>query len=302
MYSLYLYPYLVMAAFPVCAPAILSLATRPAIIRLTTNRNRALPATPPVRRTRKPDWIRQKVLLLAVYLPDVGCRALAAEFNRQHPATPVGKTWVANLLRQHAWELLHQRQALKSRPPRPVKRQTYWGLDLTFYTDAQGQTHPVAGLCEHHSRRALVLQLVSDKRASTLLALLEVAVHRIGPPRVLLTDNEAVFTCPAFRQGVAALGIRHRLIPKGKPWHNGRIERLFGTLKGRLRCTHIADASVLDAWLAAFECWYNRLRPHQNLHGWTPMEAWQGYRYQGKRWRLVRLWHDDSLNGYCPSP
>ena len=51
-----------------------------------------------------------------------------------------------------------------------------------------------------------------------------------------------------------------------------------------------------------FEQWYNRLQPHQNLHGWTPMETWQGYRQQGRHWHFMRLWHDDSLNGYCPSP
>jgi putative transposase len=61
-----------------------------------------------------------------------------------------------------------------------------------------------------------------------------------------------------------------------RPWQNGRIERFFGTLKTALRQFSFGNTSTLGAFLADFNNWYNELRPHQNLGGMTPTEAWQG--------------------------
>jgi transposase InsO family protein len=71
---------------------------------------------------------------------------------------------------------------------------------------------------------------------------------------------------------LALLGIRHKLSRPGCPWQNGRIERLFGTLKSKLDQWSVANADELVQALARFEFWYNAVRPHQNLGGWTPLE------------------------------
>jgi len=55
---------------------------------------------------------------------------------------------------------------------------------------------------------------------------------------------------------------------------NGRIERLFGTLKPLLRKIKPASVAVLQNALAEFIHFYNHVRPHQNLGGLTPLEAW----------------------------
>jgi hypothetical protein len=62
----------------------------------------------------------------------------------------------------------------------------------------------------------------------------------------------------------------------GKPWQNGRIERLFGTLKAVLAGYAIADWPHLIDSMASFQNWYNLTRAHQHLHGRTPQEAWDG--------------------------
>lgn len=124
-----------------------------------------------MRSRSKPDWVRKAVLSLAIHLPDASCRTLAAEFNRQHPSFSVGKTWVADLLLEHAYSHLHRRQLLKKKPPKTVGRQVFWGLDLCFCTDGNGQTHAVLGLCEHQSRRALVLQRLPNKNVSHAIGL-----------------------------------------------------------------------------------------------------------------------------------
>lgn len=77
-----------------------------------------------------------------------------------------------------------------------------------------------------------------------------------------------------FSTGLRLFGIRHQRIDLHCPWQNGRVERFFGTLKGILCRCSIHSAAVVDNFLADFSHWYNQLRPHQNLGGMTPQEAW----------------------------
>ena len=71
-------------------------------------------------------------------------------------------------------------------------------------------------------------------------------------------------------------GIRHQRSDPGCPWQNGRIERLFGTLKQKLDQWCVADTVQLAGDLTMFSFWYNRVRPHQHLGGRTPHEVWCG--------------------------
>ncbi len=71
-------------------------------------------------------------------------------------------------------------------------------------------------------------------------------------------------------------GIRQQFTVPGCPWMNGRIERLFGTLKEKLDCTKVNGREALAMLLPDFRFWYNHVRPHQNLGGLTPYEAWHG--------------------------
>ncbi len=56
---------------------------------------------------------------------------------------------------------------------------------------------------------------------------------------------------------------------------NGRIERLFGTLKPMLRLFAISNKTELQSWLNQFTHWYNQHRTYQNLGGKTPEEFWR---------------------------
>jgi transposase InsO family protein len=57
---------------------------------------------------------------------------------------------------------------------------------------------------------------------------------------------------------------------------NRKIKRFFGTLKQSLDCWQIPDALVLQRSLNQFLFFYNHIRPHENLDGQTPVEAWEG--------------------------
>lgn len=63
------------------------------------------------------------------------------------------------------------------------------------------------------------------------------------------------------------------------PWRNGRIERFFGTFKRKIRAWIAEGGNVEKLYqeLDVFRCWYNHIRPHQNLDGLTPGEAREGH-------------------------
>ncbi len=53
---------------------------------------------------------------------------------------------------------------------------------------------------------------------------------------------------------------------------------MFGTLKPLLRQLVIPSGGALQSALDEFKDFYNHVRPHQNLHGLTPTEHFEGLR------------------------
>ncbi|HYD82161.1 MAG TPA: hypothetical protein VEC06_20335 [Paucimonas sp.] len=119
-------------------------------------------------------------------------------------------------------------------------------VGITGKVDAARNLHPTLGIIDHGSRLALCMQPLPDKRAITVLKALLIAVEMFGPPQTLKTDNEAIFRSRLFRWSLALLSVRHRFSQPGMPWQNGRIKRLFGTLKEKLDHPDPRARAVLD--------------------------------------------------------
>jgi len=125
------------------------------------------------------------------------------------------------------------------------------------------------------------------------------AIRRYGKPGIVRTDNESVFTSQAFRFALFLLGIGHQRTEPGCPWQNGRVERFFGALKEKLDRLAVDSLAALNTALVEFRFSYD-LRPHQNLNGLTPAEAWAGidpYATQAKGEYWFEAW-DGLLKGY----
>lgn len=256
-------------------------ATAPRTLRRRNN--------PVVRHRAKPPWAKAELILLKARMPAAGCRALADLFNRRHaPDMTVSKSYVADVMKRHALEIRIERRRMRRQRPGASPRNRVWALDLTGKTDQHGRLHMILGIIDHGSRFALELARIADKRALTVLGHLVRCVLRHGRPRFLRTDNEAIFTSFVFRIGPALLGIRHQRTEPHCPWQNGRIERLFGTLKAPLDQRQVEDAAQLDNDLKAFRLWYNHVRPHQNLDGRTPREVWCGIDPLARRLKIRR--------------
>ena len=227
----------------------------------------------------KPAWVVNEIVHLKAMMPAAGCRTLALVFNRRYAASrrmTVGKSFVAEMIRRHRYAIEVERRRLKHRVPPPLPRNRVWAMDLTGKTDSQGRLHMILGLIDHGSRGLLNLTALPDKSSWTLLGHLFPAIGRHGRPRALRTDNEVCFTSRVFRSVLWLAGIRQQRSDPGCPWQNGRIERLFGTLKQKLDQWEMAGFEALNHSLGEFRLWYNHVRPHQNLNGKTPAEAWAG--------------------------
>lgn len=232
-----------------------------------------------VRSPRKPEWVVDELIRLKALMPTAGCRRICDTFNRLHAQQrqmTVSKSFVAYTLRRERYAIACKRRELRRRKPYSPERNAVWALDLTGKQDISGQQHNLLGLIDHGTRRLLDLRTLPNKSAWTLLGYLFLAIGCHGKPQALRTDNERVFTGRVFAGTLIWLGIRHQRSEVGCPWQNGRIERLFGALKRKLDQWRVVDGAQLQTALTTFAFWYNAVRPHQNLNGRTPLEAWDG--------------------------
>lgn len=228
------------------------------------------------RRTqRKPDWAREEVIRLAVHLRS--CRPIANAFNRLHGhRETICHETVRQICLANQARIDGLRRDMRRRAPRTVPVGKLWALDLTLLATRDGRKLLVLGIIDHGSRCLLHLKVLPRKCTWTLLAHVCMAIAEHGMPGKIRTDNEAMFTSKAWRLAFKLAGIWRQRSQPGCPWQNGCIERLFGTLKWAMRQLILPAACELQARLDEFAAFYNHVRPHQNLGGLTPVEAWNG--------------------------
>jgi putative transposase len=227
----------------------------------------------------KPEWVRQEVLRLKALMTHSGCRKIADAFNRKFEVSrkmTVGKTYVSNTIRQYYYEIQVLRKHIKNAKPKAVPKNLVWAIDLTGKATLDGNTRMILGIIEHASRAALTLEALHSKSSWTLVRKLVAAIKCYGKPKMVRTDNEAIFTSRVFGFALFLLGIRHQKTALHCPWQNGRVERFFGTLKSSIDQLAITSFDTLNSALGEFRFFYNHVRSHQNLAGATPAEAWAG--------------------------
>lgn len=191
-------------------------------------------------------------------------------------------------------------KATRNLVPRHLPANRCWGIDAAGKADENSRMHFIFGIIDHGTRLSIVLVRMTEQTAQALLRQVLRAIQTHGKPRRIKTDNASVFRSPTFSAALAALGIQHVFSAPGKPWQNGRIERLFLTLKQKLNLRIPQDGLELDRLLGEFRFWYNEIRPHQHLHGHTPNEVWRSidpYRRKPARAIFYSGW-DGLLTGW----
>lgn len=229
----------------------------------------------------KPPWVIEEVIRLKAIMGEkVGCRKVAYTFNRLYgDKQTVGKSFVAKTISKHRYQIMRTRQDIKGKLPREVACNHTWAMDLSFYTLPNQSRMMMLGILDHGSRKLLSLQQITTKSSWYLLGWLCFTIAKYGKPKKLRTDNEVIFTGYVFTRFLRLVNIEQQKIPVASPWCNGRIERLFATLKPVLKIHYNlknikTDTRGFKTFLCQFKYWYNCIRPHQNLKGKTPDEVW----------------------------
>ena len=257
---------------------------------------------------RKPDGVRDAVFGLAsASAPGhaaLGCRSIAQLFNLHHRdcGVSVSKSFVYGLLkdRAHALVLARLRAGNRSVAGTGAVLRT-WGMDLTGLPLVDGSSLPALGVIDHGSRVVVELVPLAKYNSLLLLGKLLVVFGTFGKPAAVRCDNDAVFKTFIFRAVLSLLGVQQQFTQVASPWQNGRIERLWRTLKETLGTQplrycegvrvvqtrmKLASLAAMVEVLDAFKAYYNYARPHQSLNGRTPCMVWNGQ--VGKRLAKVQ--------------
>ena len=220
---------------------------------------------------KKPVWVKYAVLKL-YHQSGLSHRKLAELFNQRYYAktgVSVQRTWVRQLLIRYEHEMLLRQKSIKHRIPSHLPINHMWGVDTTLI-----QQHVVLGIIDHGSRLLITLQQLKCFNVWTFLGYLFIAFGRFGRPDFIKVDNHPVFRAQKVKLILSWINVRICFIQLASPWQNGRIERLFGTLKAYLRTYVSNDLYTLTPSLTNFTEWYNTFRPHQHLQGRTPKQVW----------------------------
>ncbi len=158
---------------------------------------------------------------------------------------------------------------------------THCGFWLPWFPFASLQCWPycfwVAAVVDHFSRKAVMHGVFkAPPSARQVTDWLDVAIQVAGrAPKYIISDQGVQFR-EDYRDWCQARGIKPRFGAIGQHGSIAVIERFFLSLKNE--CTRrIVVPLRLDAFqaeLSAYFNWYNEVRPHQSLRGWTPNEVY----------------------------
>ncbi len=191
---------------------------------------------------KKPQWVIDEVIKIKALMPTASCRTIAIIFNQRYAnhypkQESIGKTFVDYTIRKYLYEIQIQRKKIKSLPAYQIPFNKVWGMDITFV-----QQQPVLGIIEHHSRKASLIP-IKQKNSITILRTLLDILETTPKPEFIRTDNEICFNSKLIKFGLFILGIKKQTTQKHCPWQNGRVERLFGTLKATIK--HLPNRMIL---------------------------------------------------------
>ncbi|MCP3998942.1 MAG: transposase family protein [bacterium] len=191
---------------------------------------------------------------------------------------------------------------MKHRKPRQLPKNLIWATDLTFVADELAdKPRPVLGLIDHGTRACLRLQQMRTKASIALIREIFDAIERFGKPKILRTDNEAVFTSLAFRGAVAAGHQAPAHPARGALAERSHRAFLRHSKKRLRRRGPLSNSAGLQGELDIFRFWYNHARTHQHLDGRTPAMAWNRQDKPRKKARYFSAWEGVLTGFYFPT-
>ena len=212
-------------------------------------------------------------MYLKVHLLHDGCRKIAMQFNKQyaHKNISVSKSYVYRVMKENAYEILLRRTEMRNKLPYKKVKNQMWHMDLTTIDKRQ-----IFGVVDSGTKALMTLKHLPRKSTINILITLLEAIRDYGKPKSIKSDNEIVFTSKLMRVTLWLLNIKRETTQIASPWQNGKIERLFGTMKESFTDLAFPTVQSLESGLKEFRFFYNHVRLHQNLDYNTPANVWDG--------------------------
>lgn len=211
-----------------------------------------------------------------------GYRKVWARLRREQPTLRQGRVY--RLMRRQGWgQPRDKRPGMKrERFPRVTGPNQVWQMDVKPVDLGERGEYQAINVVDYYSRYWLCALLADNQRAETLVRALQLATEeaeRLGGWEgtvLVVTDNGPGFKARLlreyFRQSEGRL--RHRRIRRETPEHNGRVERLAGTLEYEIaRLLEGLDPLEAGLALVSFRHEYNHERPHMALDYRFPIEV-----------------------------
>jgi len=224
------------------------------------------------------------------------------KMSRKHPT--LGYKKVARKLQEHGWAVnkkqvqrVRREEGLQVPPPRRRQRRRgrstglpqqaahrnhVWAWDFVSDHTERGGKLRAFNLIDEYTRECHCIHADRAIKAADVLALLQEAIARHGPPEYIRSDNGPEFIAKAIQGWLRDNNIKTIYIDPGCPWQNGYAESFNGRF--RAECLNRELLYTLSESRVVFEDWrryYNHERPHRSLGLQTPAKFAQSQLVEG---------------------
>jgi putative transposase len=139
-----------------------------------------------------------------------------------------------------------------------------WHIDDSEF----GTKGKIIAVIDDCSRYCLGILHVNSVRTVVVTKFLDELIKKFGYPREIISDNGSPYGARSknsrFDRWCRKRKIKHIRTRVNRPQTNGKVERLFQTIKKETKLT--------GGDLELFRMRYNHYRPHQSLHWLTPAQ------------------------------
>ncbi len=234
---------------------------------------------------RIPDDVRERILAMALDVPDLSPRELATRFTDSEGYF-VSESSVYRLLKAHdlitspAFVVIKAADEFKDKTTAPNQ---LWQTDFTYLKVIGWGWFYLSTILDDFSRSIIAWKLCTTMKADDVTDTLQLALAASGcggarvvhKPR-LLSDNGPSYVSGELADWLAEEGMSH---VRGAPCHpqtQGKIERWHQTLKNRILLENYFLPGDLEAHLERFVDHYNHRRYHESLKNLTPADVYFG--------------------------
>jgi len=170
-----------------------------------------------------------------------------------------------------------KRKRLPARVPVPLEQpqrpNQSWSLDFMSDALTSGCAFRTLNILDDFSRQALWIEVDVSLPAERVTRVLDAVIAWHGQPQPIRLDNGPELISQHMRRWAAQRGIQLQHIQPGKPAQNGYIERFNRTYREDVLDAYLFRSleevrTITARWLED----YNRVRPHDALHGLTPCQ------------------------------